>query len=442
MDFAQAQSYLLGTINETASRREPYRLDRMRTFLRELGDPQEQYPTLHVGGTSGKGSTSTMIAGVLTASGKRTGLHTKPHLRSMTERARIDGTPITPERFGEVLESMMPAIERVTQQFSRPSYYETLLAVAFLYFAQENVDVAVIEVGIGGKLDGTNVLRRPRVSVITNVGLDHMDILGETLEEIAADKAGIARPGVPLVSAVDHPGARAVIEEHCRQTGAPFVPVLDLTSIEARDSAPFTQSFVLETPVQSYELTLPVLGTFQQRNAATAVVALEQLDGDLRPSADAIERGISQFRLAGRMEYFPTHPGVVFDVAHNPDKAAHLVVSLAAAFADRHFTCVIAIGESKDARDILRAFGNLRASFIFTSFDTQGRTSIKPQRLLSIAESLGISGRAIGDPVEALGIARRNASADDVIVVTGSTFVVAELREWWMEHVVAAQPAR
>ena len=185
-----------------------------------------------------------------------------------------------------------------------------------------------------------------------------------------------------------------------------------------------------------------MLGTFQQRNAATAVVALEQLDGALRLSADSIERGLAQFALAGRMEYFPTHPGVVFDVAHNPDKAAHLVDSLKSAFGQRHYTCIIAVSESKDAREILHAFADLPAAYIFTSFETQGRTSIKPQRLLSIAESLGMSGRAIGDPIEALNVARRNASADDLVVISGSTFIVAELREWWMENVIAAQSSR
>ncbi len=442
MDFSQAQHYLLGTLNETASRREPYRLDRMRQFLRELGDPQEQYPVLHVGGTSGKGSTSTMLASILTASGRRTGLHTKPHLRSMTERARIDDAAIPEEHFAELLDAMMPAIERVTGQFSRPSYYETLLALAFAYFAQERVDAAVIEVGVGGKLDGTNVLQRPRVSVITNVGLDHTDILGETVEEIAADKAGIARAGVPLVSAVDHPGARAVIEAQCLQAGAPFLSVLDLTAIDPRPSAPFTQAFTLKTPARSYDIALPVLGTFQRRNAATAVLAIEQLDEDLRPPAEAIERGLGRFNLAGRMEYFPSHPAVLFDVAHNPDKAAHLVDSLETAFPGRHFRCIIAVGEGKNAQDILHAFTELPATYTFTSFETQGRVATKPARLLSMAESLGMSGRAVADPVEALNIARRNSAADDVIVVTGSTFVVAQVREWWMEHVVAAEPAR
>jgi dihydrofolate synthase/folylpolyglutamate synthase len=313
--------------------------------------------------------------------------------------------------------------------------------LAFLHFAEERVDVGVIEVGIGGKLDGTNVLR-PRVCVITNVGLDHTDILGETYEEIAEDKAGIAKPGIPLVSAVDHAGARAVIEAHCSAVGAPFISVRDTVSIVPGPPQAFSQRFAVTTQKAGYDVMLPLLGKFQQTNAATAIVALEQLEAPLCPSKDEIERGLAQLNLAGRMEYFPSHPGVVFDVAHNPDKASHLVEALKSAFSDRRFTFVIAIGQSKDAHEILRAFENLPASFIFTSFSAQGRTATKPQRLASMAESLGLWGRAIADPIEALNIARRNAAADDLIVVTGSTFIVSELRDWWMEHVVATQAAR
>lgn len=436
MHFSQAQAYLEGTINESVSRRQPYRLDRMRVLLHALGDPQNAYPTLHVGGTSGKGSTSTMLASVLTASGKRAGLHTKPHLRSVTERARIDGVPVSEERFGELLEEMMPAIDRVMAEHGRPSYYETLLALAFLHFARESVDAAVIEVGIGGRLDGTNVLR-PEVSVITNVGLDHTDVLGETVEEIAADKAGIAKPGVPLVSAVDDWGARAVIEVQCTRAGAQFISVLDTTSVEPRASDGFTQTFTVTTPADRYDITLPILGLFQRINAATAILALEQLSPALRPGKETIERGLSQLALVGRMEYFPSHPPVVFDIAHNPDKAARLVESLADRFPDRRFTFVIAIGQSKDALEILRAFARLPATLIFTQFDQHGRSATKPQRLASIAESLGMWGRAVNDPVEALAIARRNAESDEVVVVTGSTFVVSELREWWMENAIA-----
>jgi dihydrofolate synthase/folylpolyglutamate synthase len=440
MTFAQAHAYVLELVSETGSRRQPYRLDRMRRFLAELGNPQESYPTIHVGGTSGKGSTSVMIAAALTAARKRTGLHTKPHLKSVTERAKIDGAPISEDRFGELMSLLIPAMDVVAAEFTRPSYYETLLALTFVYFAQERVDVAVVEVGVGGKLDGTNVLQ-PLVSLITNVGLDHTEILGDTVEEIAADKAGIAKPGVPLVSAVDRAEARAVIEAQCAAVGAPFLFVPDHVQVKAAQPGPYGQHFTLTTRQAVYEVELPLLGEFQQRNAACAVLALEQLPESLRPSREAVEQGLSRVDLPGRMEYFPAHPAVIFDVAHNPDKAENLVHSLSALFPDRHFTFVIAIGESKNAAEILRVFAQVPATLIFTSFDARGRIAAKPQRLASIAESAGLWGRAVPDPVEAFTIARRSAGSDEIIVVTGSTFVVAELREWWMENVVATSHA-
>lgn len=441
MNFTQALSYLQSTMNESLSRRVPYRLERMRALVRELGDPQNAYATVHVAGTSGKGSTSTMIAAALSASGRRTGLHTKPHLRSVVERARIDNLAIPEERFGELLGEMMPAIEATMAEHGRPSYYETLLALALLYFARENVEIAVVEAGIGGRLDGTNVLM-PAVSVITNVGMDHTDVLGETLELIAADKAGIAKRGVPLVSAVADPGPRAVIEAEAERQGAPFVSVLDTTTVRRRGMSPTGQALEIRTPHGAYDIEMPVLGLFQETNAATAIVALEQLPPGLAPNKAQIELGFSRLTLSGRMEYFPGFPGVVFDVAHNPDKASHLVASLRDAFADRRFTFVIAVADTKDAHEVLRAFVDLPANYIFTSFQTEGKTATRPQRLASIAQSLGIWGRALPEPVEAFSIARRNAGHNDVIVVTGSTFVVAQLREWWMENVVPQEAAR
>lgn len=437
MTFAAAQAYLVGTINETISRRMPNRLSRMQALLSALGDPHLAYSTIHVGGTSGKGSTSTMIAAALTRSGKRCGLHTKPHLSSVTERARIDGVAISEERFGSLLDDLMPAIERVTYEFGRPTYYETLLAMAFVYFVQEKVDVAVIEVGIGGKLDGTNLVQ-PVVSVITNVGFDHTEILGETLEEIASDKVGIAKAGVPLVSDVRRPEARTIIAEGCARAGAPFLSVRDLVSIEARPSEPYGQTFALTTPAGRYDLSLPVLGKFQQRNAATAILALEQLPAELRPSRGDVEDALASLVIPGRMEFFPSHPSVIFDIAHNADKARELAAALVELFPDRRFAFVVAIGETKDAEQVLAPLVQLPGSFTFTSFEATGRTAIKPQRLASLLEDLGGWSRAISDPVEAFNVARRNADASDVVVVTGSTFVVATVREWWFSHVRTA----
>jgi dihydrofolate synthase/folylpolyglutamate synthase len=438
VNFASAQSYLLGLINEHASRRSPNRLDRIRAFVAALGEPQLTYPTLHVAGTSGKGSTATMLAAALQASGKRVGLHTKPHLVSPTERIRIDGTAISEELFADLLTEMLPAMESVATEHGSPSYYEVLLALAFVAFARAGVDVAVIEAGIGGRLDGTNVLQ-PRVAVITNVSLDHTEILGDTTAKIARDKAGIAKPGIPLVSNVRDADARREIEAVCAEVGAPFVSVADTVTVEPRRGERYGQSFDVVTPVDRYELSLPVLGAFQQENAATAIRALELLGDDLRPSRAQIEEGFARLVIPGRMEFFPSHPSVVFDVAHNPDKTAHLVEALREAFPDRRFSFVIAIVESKDVASILRPFTGLPATYSFTGFfGIPGRTAIRPQRLASIAEDLGIWGRAIGDPVDAFSIARRNADANDVVVVTGSTFVVARLREWWIANVVSS----
>ncbi|MBV8639271.1 MAG: bifunctional folylpolyglutamate synthase/dihydrofolate synthase [Candidatus Eremiobacteraeota bacterium] len=437
MDFAAAQSYLIGTINETVSRRMPYRLERMRTFLAELGDPQNAYPTIHIGGTSGKGSTSTMVAAMMRAEGRRVGLHTKPHLKSMTERARIDGIAISEERFAEILGSMMPAIGRTVAVAGRPTYYETLLAIAFEYFAQERVDIAVIEVGLGGRLDGTNVIT-PLVSGITSIGFDHMDVLGETLEDIALEKAGIAKPGIPLVTFIDDDAARAVVAEAAQRAGAPFIDVAEDVRIEDVRLPRAGQSFSVVTPLARYDISTPMLGEFQRRNAATGISIAEALPPPFRPSVSQVEQAFASLTIPGRMEFYPGHPSVLFDIAHNAEKAEHLVRSLREHFPDRRFTFVVAIGESKDSYEILRLFATLPVKFIFTSFEIAGRAATKPQRLAAIAESIGSWGRVVQDPVEAMEIARRTSGADEIIVVTGSTFIVAEIRGWWLETIVAA----
>ncbi len=443
MNYEQAEAYLYGTVSEIVSPRVPYRLDRMRFFLEALGNPQRRYPSLHIGGTSGKSSTATMAAAVLTAGGKRCGLHTKPHLESMTERARIDGIAISRERFAQLLTEMESAIDEVAREYSRPSYYETLLALGFLHFAIEQVEIAVIEVGLGGTLDGTNVIT-PLVSVITNVGLDHTDVLGDTLEEIASDKVGIAKPGVPLVTAVSDAGAERVIRAGCAAVGAPYVSVQSqVCAVTQQFEGQYGQRFTLETNQAKYKIEMPLLGDFQIRNAEAAVVALEQLPALCRPGATDVERGFERVHIAGRMEVLPGNPTVVFDIAHNADKAQSFAQALRAHFGTGHrYWFVIAIGERKDAKDLLAAFNDFEGSFIFTTFSAVGRTAAKPQRLASIAQDLGIWGREINDPVEALSVARRNAEPGDIVVVTGSTFVVAQLRAWWLENVGTQAPAR
>ncbi len=429
--FEQAESYLLGTIDEAVSRRTSYKLDRMRALLHELGDPHRSYATIHVGGTSGKSSTATMIACALQAAGRRTGLHTKPHLHSMTERARIDGRCISRERFASLLDEMMPAIERTAKLHGPPTYYETLLALAFLYFAQERVDVAVIEVGLGGRLDGTNVIE-PLAAAITSIGYDHTDVLGETIEAIAFEKAGIAKRGVPLILATVPAAADAIIERYAAEVGAPLVRVGDVVRIDLNGAGgPYEQLLLVKSARGSYRLRLPVLGMFQRLNAATAIAVLNQLGDDLRPSCDQLVRGFEEIAMPGRMEIVSRAPAVVFDIAHNAEKAESLVASLRERFTGQRIHYVVAIGESKDARRIIEILAGLPSTFTFTSFAVAGRAAIPPGRLALIAQAAGTWGRAIDDPSEALTIARRWATSDDVVVVTGSTFLVAGLRSWY-----------
>jgi dihydrofolate synthase/folylpolyglutamate synthase len=432
MSFQWSHNYLLSTINETQSRREPSRLERMISLLEELGNPQRSYPTIHVGGTSGKGSTSIMLSEMLTASGFKCGLHTKPHLHSMTERMRINNRSISEADFATLLDDIIPALERTTALHNKPSYYETLLALAFTYFEAAQVDIAVIEVGIGGKLDGTNVIT-PLVSAITNVGLDHTDVLGDTIEEIASDKAGIVKPGVPMVSDTIAP-ARAVIEEACLREGATFHSVRDDVLITQVSQSPSGQHFTIQTPLDTYDISTPLLGAFQQRNAATAILTAEQLPISLRPTKSHIEEAFARISIPGRMEHFSVHPSVVFDVAHNPDKMRGLIESLLTTYPSRRFHFVIAVSEDKDARTMMNVFNGLDAAFIFTTFEAQGKTSIRPQRLASYITESGRWTRSIEDPVEAFTVARRSAASDDVIVVTGATVLVATIREWYLKN--------
>ncbi len=442
MDFAVAQRILKNTANESVSLRHPGRLDRMRALLALIGNPERSFPTIHVGGTAGKGSTATMCAAMLSAAGHKVGLHTKPHLRSETERARIDGVAIGEDRFAEIFSSMLPAMEHLEgSAWGSPSYFELLVALSFLYFAQERVDVAAIEVGVGGTLDGTNVIS-PLVCAITNVGLDHAEVLGTSVEAIATDKAGIIKPGIPVVTAADHPDALRVIRAVAAERGAPLTVVREAAQIEPRSGPAYSEAFLVRTARRTYDVTLPLMGEFQLTNAATALLACEQIQDRFAFETSAAQRALADLSLPGRMEFYPSSPSLLFDVAHNAEKAEGLREGLVRHFSDRRFVFVVAIAEEKDAAHMLDAWTPLPAHFIFTTFDVPHRRSLPPHALGRLAEQRGHVARAVEEPVEALALARRMAAAHDLVVVTGSTFLVATLREWFVANSGAQSSAR
>lgn len=435
LDYQTAVKLLDKSVGESVSARFPGRLDRMRSLLERLGHPERSFPSLHVGGSAGKGSTATMIAAILGASGRRIGLHTKPHLHSVTERARINGSTISEERFATIFDKLVPVIDDMrTCEWGAPSYFELLVALSFVYFAEEKVDAAVIEVGVGGALDGTNLIT-PLVSIITNVGTDHRDVLGDTIEQIARDKAGIIKDGIPVVTAAEQPSVLEIIAEAARVHSAPLsILSRDATVRSAVGDVAYAQSIEVQTPLWHYEVALPLIGEFQAINAATAILACEIVRNVLPTTAVDVTRALGEISLPGRTEYYPSRPSLLFDVAHNVEKAAALRAAIERHFPGRRLVFVVAIAQEKDAAGMLEAWRQLPAQFIFTTFDVSHRRSRHPQTLVNAAEHAGLPSRAVDDPVEALAIARRIAGANDLVVVTGSTFLVGTLRRWFLEN--------
>lgn len=441
MDFEQAVRVLDRAVGESRSARFPGRLDRMRLLLQHLGDPHRRFKSIHVGGTAGKGSTATMVAAILQAAGYKVGLHTKPHLHAITERVRIGMLPIEKQRFADEFTSVLPVIDAMREsEWGPPSYFELLVALAFSYFAHERVDVAVIEVGVGGRLDGTNLIV-PAVAVLTNVGTDHRDVLGETIEEIARDKAGIIKPQVPIVTAADQPNVLSIIAAEAQRQDAPLTLVQEYAQLRSTvANGSYSQELTIVTPLERYGFSLPLIGQFQATNAATAIVACEQIRTLWPTTARDVTNGLANISLPGRTEYYPASPALLFDVAHNVEKAAALRDAILRHFPDRRYTFVVAVAEEKDVLGMLQAWRSLPAQFIFTRFEVSHRRPRHSRNLATAAEQLGLVARAVEDPIEALAVARRITGSSHLVVVTGSTFLVAALRQWFCDNVRQPNP--
>jgi dihydrofolate synthase / folylpolyglutamate synthase len=313
---AEAALFALPRFTEQGAAAMKPGLERMEALLAAMGRPHDGYPSVHVAGTNGKGSTASMIAAVASASGLRVGLHTSPHLHALGERMRLDGVPAPEAWLAEAIARHQGLFDRV-----EPSFFEATVALSLLYFAEMRVDLAVVEVGLGGRLDATNVLR-PRLAVVTHVGRDHADLLGNTLEAIAREKGGIAKPGVPLLSAAEGNSVRAALRAEAEARGAPFLELDDEAHFSLREASASGLVLDLATSARAYPaLAVPLVGGHQARNAALAVRAVElALPGvGERAVRDGLARVADLSGLAGRMEVLRRDPLLLTDVAHNAD---------------------------------------------------------------------------------------------------------------------------
>jgi len=407
-----------------------YDLRRVDDLLSRVGDPHLAAATVHVAGSKGKGSVAAMCASALTASGYRTGLYTSPHLHDVNERMRIDGQLVTNDELVTLVDRLRPEIEAVNREakYGRLTTFEILTALGFCHFASHAVDFQVIEVGLGGTLDATNVVR-PEVAVITSISLEHTDVLGDTIAEIATEKAGIIKPGCPVVISPQEPEAAAVIEAVCHRQNAELIRVGggdvsgDVTWHDPTHNS-VRQTFRVTGRRAEYDLSIPLLGRYQLDNATAAVAALEVL-GARHPkiTAETIKKGLAKVEWEGRLQVLNRRPLLVVDGAHNADSVRKLCRSLTEYFDYRRSALIIGLSTDKDLPAIVTELAPHFDDFIVTR-------SIHPRAMGTgpiVAEFArrGINARETGDISEALPLAFSEAGESDLICVTGSLFVVA-----------------
>jgi dihydrofolate synthase/folylpolyglutamate synthase len=402
----------------------------MELLLKKLGNPEARAVPIQVAGTKGKGSTAAMIASVLTKAGYKMGLYTSPHLLSFTERVQISGIPIAEGEFARLVEVMKPEVEAMNKAgtFGELTTFELLTALAFLYFGEKGIDFQVLEVGLGGRLDATNVVKAG-VEVITSISFDHTEVLGNTLTQIAREKAGIIKAGGIVVSSPQFPEAMAVLEGVCRERGVRLVKVgSDVTWGRGAFSRE-GQSFQLKGLKGNYSLRLPLLGEHQLENAATAVAAVEIL-GDLgiKVSPKSIAAGLAGVHWPGRLQALRRKPWFIVDCAHNAYSAKRLAQALKQYFDFERLVLILGVSSDKDVAGMVAELAPLSSIVIATS--AHHPRALEPKSLAAEFIKCGIKPQVAGNVTSAVDLALARAKPEDLICATGSIFVVAEVIEY------------
>lgn len=386
-----------------------------------LDNPQDQFKSIHVAGTNGKGSTSHALCSILMEAGYKVGLYTSPHLKSFTERIKINGTDIPEQDVVDFVDKNQGVLERI-----KPSFFEMTVAMAFWYFAKEKVDIAVIEVGMGGRLDSTNVIS-PEVCVITNIGYDHMQFLGDTLEKIAGEKAGIIKTGTPVVISQRQPDTSPVFERMASSKSAPLYFAEDyyrIKKINSQDNI----CFEINDSEKSFLIEMDLKGNYQQKNLAGILQTIDILQKlGYRIAQNHVKYGLAQIvkntGLKGRWQVLEKNPWIICDTGHNEDGIKFIIDQINEYTFDRLYM-VIGMVNDKEVNKVLELFPK-DAQYIFCQ--AQIPRAMDADMLATKAEAQRLNGIVIKDVNEAIGWAKKNASKDDLIFIGGSTFVVAEI---------------
>jgi dihydrofolate synthase/folylpolyglutamate synthase len=433
MNYQEALEYLLRFADYERLPRSGivWDLRRIERLLGRLGNPQDAAHSVHIAGTKGKGSTSAMIASVLKQAGYRVGLYTSPHLLSFTERIQVDGKPIAEDDWARLTERLRPEVEAENRigDLGELTTFEILTAMAFLHFRQVKADYQVLEVGLGGRLDATNVVK-PQVCVITSVSFDHMDVLGDTLAKIAGEKAGIIKSGAAVVSAPQFPEALEVIEGVCRERRVKLVKVGKDVTWEKGSYNSEGQSFRVKGLKGDYDLWIPLLGEHQMENAANAVAAFELLEdtGAKIPEED-IAYGLAKVNWPGRLQVLGKEPWVVVDGAHNAYSMQRLGEALREYFKYDRLTLILGFGGDKDIAGMVAEALKMTGDIILVS--SRHPRSVKAEVLAEEFSRHGVTPRLAESVTKAVELALEGAAKSDLICAAGSIFVIAEVMEYF-----------
>jgi dihydrofolate synthase/folylpolyglutamate synthase len=441
MDYLAAVRYLLSLGREMAAPTQAaaakFDLENITTLLERLGRPDRAFPVVHIAGTNGKGSTAAFVERILREAGFRTGLNTSPHLERINERIRISGDEISDARFGEIFTRIHAVIEELLAEGklkAHPTYFECVTALAFEAFAQERVEFAVIEVGLGGRLDATNVVL-PVVSVITRIDFDHENYLGHSLKEIAGEKAGILKPQVPAVIAEQYPEARGVLLARAHELHCPFVETSEAYRVEVETmEGGYLRGRVADVASGAdYRLSPSLPGRFQLQNALNALAAARILqDRGYKVNDENIVAGIATAEWPGRLERLQGGPDVYLDGAHNPGAARELARFLEENFADRKVYLIFGAMRDKAVDEVAGLLFPQAHEVIFTQPGTP--RAVSATQLAEMAGDHAAKFSILQNAEEALESVLAKARPEDAIFITGSLYLVGELRHAWKER--------
>jgi dihydrofolate synthase/folylpolyglutamate synthase len=457
--FEKAEQYLESLRPSSQKTIEGLRLERITYLLELLGNPHKKLKFIHIGGTSGKGSVAYLLSQILVAQGYTVGLHVTPHLQAITERIQVNNKPVAGKKLVDYVNWLTPLINKVDRDLGlgKPTYFETTVAIAFHHFWQKRVDIAVVEVGIGGTLDGTNVIN-PLVSVITNVGLDHTKTLGGTVQKIAKDKAGIIKGGAPVVSGVKQVSVKKIIAEKTAKAGAKLFLLDRGFDYRIRETGLDGSIFDFRWQNKNYKnLRLGILGVFQVGNTALALASVHLLTTyGFSINEKKLTESLKNIKIPGRFEIVPPprpvtkaserrrprlrwadqkRPLTILDGAHNPMKIKTLAHSLSKIFPRKKFVFLIAFKKGKDKEKMLKVLIPYAKILVITEFnketDALGRFTTSTKNIEDALSKLEFSGKIVVEKnsTKALERAKGLATKDTPIIATGSLYLIGEIRD-------------